>query len=196
MTEWTAKETTTHQDHVIAHVVGATMLGHFAFDETAYLLLDIGFIWKIYLDGEMGLLPHPVALAELEADDPTKSSLSVDIDSLLREGRSVGKLAIMTTAPIECLIQSVDFLTWENSRRLVLTCDEGAIVIESSLDNGEFRIMSPNNDYVTEGNQETGLNDVVQTEQEFVRQKLREELGREPTEEELNEWLREHTESY
>jgi hypothetical protein len=135
-------------------------------------------------------------LAELEADDPTKSSLSADIDSLLREGRSVGKLAIMTTAPIECLIQSVDFLTWENSRRLVLTCEEGAIVIESSLDNGEFRIMSTNNDRVTEGNQEAGLNDVVQTEQEFVRQKLREELGREPTEEELNEWLREHTESY
>ena len=56
--------------------------------------------------------------------------------------------------------------------------------------------MSTNNDPVTGGNQETGLNDVVQTEQEFVRQKLREELGREPTEEELNEWLREHTESY
>jgi hypothetical protein len=196
VTNWTAKETTTHQDHVIAHVVGATMLGYFVSDETAYLLLDIGFIWKIYLDGEMGLLPHPVALAELEADVPTKSSLSADIDSLLREGRSVGKLASMTIAPIECLIQSVDFLTRENSRRLVLTCDEGAIVIESSLDNCDFRIMSTNNDPVTEGNQETGLNDVVQTEQKFIRQKLSAELGREPTEEELNEWLREHTESY
>lgn len=196
MTDWTEKETSTHQDHVIAHVVGATMLGHFVLDETAYLLLDIGFIWKLYLDGEMGLLPHPVAITELEADNPTKSSLSADIDSLLREGRSVGKLASMTIAPIECLIQTVDFLTKENSRRLVLTCDEGAIVIESSLDKGEFRIMSINNDPATQGNQETGLNDVIQAEQEFIRQQLREELGREPTEEELNEWLREHTESY
>jgi len=196
VTDWTEKETSTHQDHVIAHVVGATMLGHFVLDETAYLLLDIGFIWKLYLDGEMGLLPHPVAITELEADNPTKSSLSADIDSLLREGRSVGKLASMTIAPIECLIQTVDFLTKENSRRLVLTCDEGAIVIESSLDKGEFRIMSINNDPATQGNQETGLNDVIQAEQEFIRQQLREELGREPTEEELNEWLREHTESY
>ena len=33
-------------------------------------------------------------------------------------------------------------------------------------------------------------------EEEFVRQQLKEELGREPSEEELSEWLREHTESY
>ena len=33
-------------------------------------------------------------------------------------------------------------------------------------------------------------------EREFVRQTLATELGREPTEDELNEWLREHTESY
>ena len=55
-TEWSAKDTTTHQDHVIAHVLGATWLGHFIEDEALYVLLDIGFIWMIYLDGEMGLL--------------------------------------------------------------------------------------------------------------------------------------------
>ena len=53
---WTAAETNTHQDHVIAHVIGATPLGHFILDETAYMLLDIGFIWNIYLDMEMGLV--------------------------------------------------------------------------------------------------------------------------------------------
>lgn len=40
------------------------------------------------------------------------------------------------------------------------------------------------------------LEEVARQEQEFVRQCLREELGREPTEDELNDWLREHTESY
>ena len=59
---WVALETSTHQDHVIAHVVGATIRGYLLFDETAYLLLDIGFVWNIYLDGEMGLVPHPVAV--------------------------------------------------------------------------------------------------------------------------------------
>ncbi len=42
----------------------------------------------------------------------------------------------------------------------------------------------------------TSLEDVARAEQEFLRQRLREELKREPTEEELSEWLREHTEGY
>jgi hypothetical protein len=40
------------------------------------------------------------------------------------------------------------------------------------------------------------LEDAAEREQEYLRQRLREELGRAPTEEELNEWLREHTEGY
>jgi hypothetical protein len=48
------------------------------------------------------------------------------------------------------------------------------------------------------GNDESdaGLNDAARGEQEYVRQRLREELKREPTEEEMDEWLREHTEGY
>ena len=42
----------------------------------------------------------------------------------------------------------------------------------------------------------TTLEDVARAEQEFLRQRLREELKHEPTEEELSEWLREHTEGY
>lgn len=40
------------------------------------------------------------------------------------------------------------------------------------------------------------LEEVVKTEHQYLHQRLREELGREPTEEELDEWLREHTEGY
>jgi hypothetical protein len=40
------------------------------------------------------------------------------------------------------------------------------------------------------------LEDAARGEREYVRERLRTELGREPTEEELNEWLREHTEGY
>ncbi|MEA2172806.1 MAG: hypothetical protein QOD00_398, partial [Blastocatellia bacterium] len=29
MTEWLDQETSMHQDHVIAHVIGATVLGYF-----------------------------------------------------------------------------------------------------------------------------------------------------------------------
>ena len=40
------------------------------------------------------------------------------------------------------------------------------------------------------------LDEAAKEEAEFVRTRLAKELGREPTQEELDEWLREHTESY
>jgi len=40
------------------------------------------------------------------------------------------------------------------------------------------------------------LVEAAKEEEEFVRLRLTQELGREPTTEELDEWLREHTESY
>jgi hypothetical protein len=129
---WTVADTNTHQDHVIAHVIGATPLGHFIFDETAYILLDIGFIWNIYLDMEMGLLPHPVAIAELEADEAKKSELRAEIDRWL-QGRDELSLAG---------IQSVELFESDNSRRLVLNCDAGKLVVETSLDDRLTRINS------------------------------------------------------
>jgi hypothetical protein len=43
---------------------------------------------------------------------------------------------------------------------------------------------------------DAGLKDAARDGQEYVRQRLLEELKREPTEEEMDEWLREHTEGY
>ena len=46
---------------------------------------------------------------------------------------------------------------------------------------------------------ETGdapLDDAARGERDYVRRRLREELQREPTESELDEWLRQHTEGY
>ncbi len=40
------------------------------------------------------------------------------------------------------------------------------------------------------------LSEIARTEHEYLHQRLRQELGREPTEEELDEWLRQHTEGY
>ncbi len=40
------------------------------------------------------------------------------------------------------------------------------------------------------------LADAARDEQSYARERLREELKREPTEDEINEWLREHTEGY
>ena len=44
--------------------------------------------------------------------------------------------------------------------------------------------------------EQSKLEDVAQTEHAYLHRRLREDLGREPTEEELDEWLRQHTEGY
>lgn len=137
--DWQLTHTNTHQDHVIAHVVGATVVGYFVFDETAFLLLDIGFIWHLYLDGEMGLRPHPVAISELETDQSTKSQLQREVDAALQQ-RPYGEGKLFQLLPNASPIQSVDFFVRENSRRFVLSCEDGSIVVETSLDSGEVMV--------------------------------------------------------
>lgn len=121
---WTAADTNTHQDHVIAHVIGATPLGHFIWDETAYLLLDIGFIWNIYLDMEMGLVPQSLAVAELS-----------ELRALVDEANDT------STGPIE----SVAVFANGDERRLVLNCESRRLVIETSLKGRWTRIESAPN---------------------------------------------------
>jgi hypothetical protein len=41
-----------------------------------------------------------------------------------------------------------------------------------------------------------GLSEAARAEHEFLLERLRQDLGREPSEEELDEWLRQHTEGY
>ena len=121
---WRPAETNTHQDHVIAHVIGASVLGHFVWDETAYLSLDIGFIWNIYLDGEMGLVPERLAWSELRA------AIDTDFENVTR----------LTPVPNPSPIVSVDFFATEDARRLVLNCDTGSVELEMSLVSREIRV--------------------------------------------------------
>ena len=118
---WTVAETNTHQDHVIAHVIGATPLGHFIWDETAYILLDIGFVWNIYLDMEMGLVPQSLAVAELD-------ELRAFVDQANDD----------STGPIE----SVTLFEAGDERRLELNCESGKLSIETSLKQRWTRIES------------------------------------------------------
>ncbi len=46
------------------------------------------------------------------------------------------------------------------------------------------------------GGADDSLEDGALKEREYMRARLRAELGRDPTEEELNDWLRRHTEGY
>ena len=115
---WTAAETNKHQDHVIAHVIDATPLSYFIHDETAFIILDIGFIWNIYLDMEMGLVPERMAISELD----------VDAESL--------QITNVECGPIE----SAEMFEDGEERRLVLNCEHGALTVETSLNHRWTRI--------------------------------------------------------
>jgi hypothetical protein len=200
---WEPNETTTHQDHVIAHVIGATFLGYFVFDEALYVLLDIGFIWTIFLDGEMSLLPHPVAVSELEIDGEAKEQIKADIDVLLGNGATSQGLLRLVPPPVECQIRDVSFFAAGDRRRLIIVGEQSGLGIETSLATAEVRVMTlenENNNAEGVGPEDTGSNeqleDVAKTEHEYLHQRLRDDLGREPSEEELDEWLRQHTEGY
>jgi len=140
---WITHETSTHQDHVIKHVLGGTVLGWCIAGEAAHLLLDIGFLWTIYVDGEMNLLPQGVAIAELEGDELTsadRTELAFDADLLLAEGREASGLKRFTAAPVECLITSVEFLATDSQRRIVVVGEVANIMIETSLENSQVII--------------------------------------------------------
>jgi hypothetical protein len=141
LTNWTPKETTTHQDHVIAHVLGATFLGYFVFEEALYVLLDIGFIWTIFLDGEMGLLPHPVAVSELEIDAAAKEQIKSDIDTLLSDGATESLLRIQLP-PLPCQIKDISFFAGGARRRLLIAGEEANLTIETSLETAEVQVYA------------------------------------------------------
>lgn len=56
--------------------------------------------------------------------------------------------------------------------------------------------MDSENKEVETAEKNSELANIAETEHEYLHQRLREELGREPTESELDEWLRQHTEGY
>lgn len=137
---WETQQTNTHQDHVIAHVIGATVLGYFVADETAYLLLDIGFIWIVYLDGEMGLVPQVMAIAELEVDEETKAWLREDIWELQNGAGDEPALKRFTHAPDGCLITEVSFEARKDERRLLIQGEGASLSLETSLSSGKAQI--------------------------------------------------------
>ena len=61
---------------------------------------------------------------------------------------------------------------------------------------GELMPVDANGEEATGERADEQLNDAARAEREYLRERLHAELGRAPTDEELDEWLREHTEGY
>ena len=138
--EWTEAATTTHQDHVIAHVIGTTVLGYFSLGEAVHFLLDIGFIWKIYVDGEMGLLPHPVATPELEIEDEALAQIKLEIDLLLRGGDETSRLARLQPLNAASPITGVEVFVRGDEHKLVLECETGVLQVQTSVSDDSIQV--------------------------------------------------------
>ena len=137
---WEEAATTTHQDHVIAHVIDTTVLGYFVLQDAIHLLLDIGFVWKVYVDGEMGLLPHPVAVAELKLEEDLLAQLKLDIDGLLKgdgEAQSFRSFVPLTT---RFPIKEVQLFLRGDERKLLLEGETEAIQIITSTQDDSIQV--------------------------------------------------------
>ena len=137
--DWLPAETSTHQEHVIAHVLGATALGCFTADEAAHFILDIGFVWTILLDGAMGLVPYTMALAELNVSDEERALLSADVGALYELGAEA-VLARVEHAEDAGPITAVEFYARAAGRRLRLCCEGADIYVETDFATGAIEI--------------------------------------------------------
>ncbi|HEY0100218.1 MAG TPA: hypothetical protein VGB76_14810 [Pyrinomonadaceae bacterium] len=138
--EWEPEATGTHQDHVIAHVVGASVLGYFRADDALHLSLDIGFIWTIFPDAEMGLLPESLALRELNVSAEERASLLDEVQQLHDAEADHATLARVKPAPAGCLIEEVRLLAKDELRRLEIQGEESALVVYASTVTGEMSV--------------------------------------------------------
>jgi hypothetical protein len=107
--------------------------------------LDIGFLWTIYLDGEMNLLPQGVAIPELDADELTsadKAELVFDAQLLLDEGSEAMGLKRFIASPVECLIVTTEVLAANSERRIIVHGEIASIQVETSLESSRVSIRA------------------------------------------------------
>ena len=78
----------------------------------------------------MGLLPHPVAISELEIDPAFRDQIRADIDVLLSDSSPDGALLQMKLPPVECKIEEVSFFAAGDQRRFIITGEEGSLAMK------------------------------------------------------------------
>lgn len=134
---WAEAGADTYREHVVAHVVGATVLGHFETEDALHLLLDIGFVWTIFVDGQMLLRHERLVLAELDMAADALAALAGDFDRLHEAGGAGEEFALVRRAPAACLVREVSLYESGERRRLIVRGDGSAgLLVESRADAG------------------------------------------------------------
>ena len=140
---WTVLETSTYQDHVIKHVLGATVLGWVVIADAMHVLLDVGLLWTIYVNAEMSLMAQHVAIEDLESDELNHEAvlqLTSDAQRLISEGREATDLERFAGAPVDCTIIAVEVYAASSQRRIAIAGETADIEVETSLEGISFNI--------------------------------------------------------
>jgi head-tail adaptor len=80
----------------------------------------------------MGLLPHPVAVAELEVTDNEREQIAADIDLRLRLADDPTAFKRLRVTTSECLIEQVELFAKDEMRKLILFGEESNLELEMS----------------------------------------------------------------
>jgi hypothetical protein len=88
----------------------------------------------------MTLLPHPVAVTELEIDEPAREQIKADIDLLLSDNSAAEDLQRLQTPLLHCQITDVNVFADGELRRLVIASEDGNLAIETSLITAEIQV--------------------------------------------------------
>jgi hypothetical protein len=140
---WIELETSTFQDHVIKHVLGATVLGWIVIADAAHFLLDVGLLWTVYVTAEMDLMAQSVAIQDLEGGEVSHADIlqfESDAQALISEGREAIGLVRFTAAPVECVIGSVELFSCNSHRRVLIEGEQANIEIITNLDTSDLTI--------------------------------------------------------
>ena len=70
-----------------------------------------------------------------------KLKLQNEVDAAFQQ-REPPQTILLKPLPDATPIQTIDFFVRENSRRLSIACEQGSIVVETSLDTCEVSVMS------------------------------------------------------
>lgn len=137
---WADEALSTYQDHVVAHVAGATVLGHFVLDEALHLVLDIGFVWTIFVDGEMLLRHERLALSELGLADAERAALEAEFDALHGDESAAASPSLTRRAPPGCAIKEVELYADGARRKLIVRGEASGLVVETDAGTGEISV--------------------------------------------------------
>lgn len=137
---WAGAALSTYQDHVVAHVVGAAVLGHFVRDEALHLVLDINFVWTIFVDGEMLLRHERLALSELGLTDDERAALEAEFDTLHDAAADAPPLSLTRRAPPGCTIKEVELYASGERRKLLVRGETSGLVVETDVGTGEIEV--------------------------------------------------------